>query len=60
MELRVKELASMNKPKKIEEVIYSYEKKTLTIIFNDGSMKGFCGDIAILKAKKLGLQEEII
>lgn len=60
MELRIKELATMNKPKKVEEIIYSYEKKTLTIIFNDGSMQGFYGDIAILKAKKLGLQEEII
>jgi len=53
MELREEELARMNKPKKVEEIIYSYEKKTLTIIYTDGSMSGFFGDIAILKAKQL-------
>lgn len=39
--------------KEVEEIIYSREKKTLTIVFTDGTKKGYCGDIAIKKAKEL-------
>lgn len=45
--------------KKVKEIKYSREKKAVTIIYSDGSMKGWNGDIAIEMANKLKLEEEI-
>lgn len=39
--------------KEIEEIIYSHEKMSLTIIYADGTQKGYQGPIAIKKAKEL-------
>ena len=39
--------------KLIHKIIYSYEKKSLTIFFKDGTAKGYIGDIAVKLSKKL-------
>lgn len=39
--------------KEVEEIIYSREKMILTIVFSDGTQKGYQGPIAIEKAKEL-------
>ena len=59
MELKQEEFEKLDSTK-AGEIIYSREDKTLTIIYADGTMRGFCGDIAIEKAKKIKAEEDIL
>lgn len=48
-ELLIKTLENMDikAPAEIKELRYNHEKKSLTIFYNDGSKRGYIGNIAI-------------